>query len=258
MRTLRLGTVHLEPKDVAYVRALVRLFAHTEKLSWAYAETAPYDAVMTMASTRLAQPAFFDDFKGVVLTLVGTAGSHNGDTIAHPIRADEFREWLRQRQTGLLDASAAPPAPATPQSVPAPAPVDRVADKLLPASASAGMPADSAPGIPRFKLRRWPGADVLGDDPLALRMATLMSRKALSTPQLAALTTQTEESCRRFIALLQGAGLLLEVAPAVVAAGVPAGAARTSQQAPGQSVAQTGAAPAKTGLMASLRRRLGL
>ncbi len=230
MSDLRLGAINLEPKDVAFVRALVRLFAHTEKLSWSFADTAPYHAVVTDFGARTANPGFFAAFEGVVLTLVAGPGAATADSVAYPIRANQFRDWLKLRQDTLLDVlyRAETPAAILPTAPTAPAALGR-----------------------RFKLRRWPSASVLRGDPLALRIATLMSRNALSTAQLAALTGKPEDACRRFVGVLQEAALLIELID-VAEPGVSTGLA-TPADVPAPAVA-----PVRRGLMASLRRHLGI
>lgn len=213
--SLRLGAIDLPAKDVAYVRALVRLFAHTEKLNWSFTDAPPYNAVVADKRAHAANAGFFSKFGGIVLTLCETAGAPAADTVAYPIRANQFRDWLKLRQSSLLDLSSH-------------------------ASASTPPAADGR----RFKLRRWPQAALLRGDPAALRMATLMSRNAMSTAQLAALALLPEEACRAFVGVLADAGLLVESVAAIAGEGVaPAIAA---------------AAPVRMGLMASLRRHLGI
>lgn len=194
------------------MRALVRLFAHTEKLNWSFADTLPYHAVVT----RSGAPA---DFAGVVLTLAEKPLS--ADSIAYPVRANQFRDWLKLRQESLLGEER--------QAVPAP--VENRSDR-------------GAAISPRFKLRRWPGPEMLKGDPMAMRMATFMSRNALSVQQMAALTGQAEEACGSFVARLRTAGLLVELVELAPAE------SSSAMSAP--------AVPARMGLMASLRRHLGL
>lgn len=238
MSNLRLGAINLEPKDVAYVRALVRLFAHTEKLSWSFADTAPYHAVVADSGARAADPGFFSAFKGVVLSLGHTPGISAADTVTYPIRADQFRDWLKLRQDSLLDVLYRAEDPAGIAVTAAAAPVPGT----LPAAHTSR----------RFKLRRWPSADLLRGDPAAMRMATFMSRNALSIAQLAALTGQPEDACSRFVTVLQGAKLLIEL----VAAGEQGGSVVLPLAA--SAGAAPVIAPARRGLMASLRRHLGL
>lgn len=221
MAELRLGAIDLAPRDTAYVRALVRLFAHTEQLDWSFTDTAPYHAVVAKAGAQAANPGFFATFGGLVLTLGGVAMS---DNLAYPIRANQFRDWLKLRQ----DSAHAPAAPAAP---------------LAPA-------ASALPGR-RYKLRRWPSAALLRD-PAAMRMATFLSRNALDVAQLAALTARSEEACLAFLGVLHAAGLLVEVA-APAAAAPPAGNVDT-----GGAPAAAGGPPARRGLVASLRRHLGI
>jgi len=248
MSELRLGAVNLDPKDVAYVRALVRLFAHTEKLNWIYADAAPYHAVVADAGARAAEPGFFAGFDGVVLSLGHTPGASAADTVAFPIRANEFRDWLKMRQDSLLDGAFAADVPV---------PVVAAGNDTAPGEAAGSAGAVAALAYTsqlgrRYKLRRWPGPDLLRGDPGAMRMATFMSRNALSIAQLAALTGQPEEACGRFVATLQGAGLLVEI---VAVADQP-----ERQALPARPIVVNAPVmpPARQGLMASLRRHLGL
>ena len=240
MADLRLGAISLDAKDVAYVRALVRLFAHTEKLDWVYADAAPFDAVVADAGARAVDPDFFAGYTGVVLGLGPTPGASAADTVAYPIRANEFRDWLKLRQDSLRDVPHA--------AAPLPAPAAGTDTSTGPVAALAYT---SQLGR-RYKLRRWPGPDLLRGDPGAMRMATFMSRNALSVAQLAALTGQAEDACIRFVAVLQGAGLLVEI---VAVADQPDRAPLPSRPI---AIDAPAVPPARQGLMASLRRHLGL
>jgi len=232
---LRLGTINLEPKDLAYVRALVRLFAHTEKLSWSFADAAPYHAVVADPGARAANPGFFAAFEGLVLTLGHLPGQSAADTVAYPIRANQFRDWLKLRQDSLRELLHRSDTPAM-------QPVMEIAQVVSTAAPSPALVKTSQAGR-RYKLRRWPPADLLRGDSGAMRMATFMSRNALSMAQLAALTGQPEDTCASFVAVLHAANLLVEVVAA--------------ELAPETAVAEQ-AAPVRRGLMASLRRHLGI
>ncbi|WP_426109920.1 hypothetical protein [Massilia sp. PWRC2] len=257
MAGLKLGSIGLEPKDVAYLRALVRLYAHTEKLSWSFADVAPYDALL---AGRSANPRLLAGFKGVVVNLVGAAvaGQAGADTLAYPLHPEQLREWLKLREASLLQAQAPAPMP-TPASVavpvtaasatiaaaPAPAPALPAASARATAAASAVVSSGRL-----YQLRRWPDVGLLNEHPAALRMATLISRKALSTAQLAALTDQSESACRRFIGTLLRAGLLIEERAPDTHAGTAAASLNVAMA--------TAVAPVRQGLLASLRRHLGL
>jgi hypothetical protein len=245
MSDLRLGAVNLDAKDIAYIRALVRLFSHTEKLGWAFAEHPPYHAVVASRTEREANPTFFQRFQGRVLTLVEPPGMPEKDTVAYPIHANQFRDWLKARQAELLSALYSEKTPLTR--------AERLERrKTARAEDGPGNPRLAVLGARRFKLRRWPAASLLQGNPLHLRIATLMSRNALSVPQLVGLSGQSDAACRRVVAIFHDEGLLVEIvaldsAPATT--GEP-----LSTAAPGAE----DAAPVRRGLMASLRRRLGL
>jgi len=245
MSELRLGAVNLDPKDVAYVRALVRLFAHTEKLDWIYVDAAPYHAVVADARARAADPGFYERFTGVVLSLGDAPGASAADTLAYPIRANEFRDWLKLRQDSLPDARVGGAQALSPST-----------DTVMVAASSGASPVSalvytSQEGR-RYKLRRWPGAELLRGDPGAMRMATFLSRNALSVAQLAALTGQMEEACSRFVGVLQAAGLLVEIVA------VPEQQERAPSTSRPIALDLPQLPPARVGLMASLRRHLGL
>ncbi|HEX8479042.1 MAG TPA: hypothetical protein VF663_11945 [Telluria sp.] len=245
MSELRLGAVNLDPKDVAYVRALVRLFAHTEKLDWTYVDAAPYHAVVADARARAADPGFYERFAGVVLSLGDTPGASAADTLAYPIRANEFRDWLKLRQDSLADGRLA-------GAQPMPANTDTVMLAASSAASTVSALVYTSQAGRRYKLRRWPGAELLRGDPGAMRMATFMSRNALSVAQLAALTGQPEEACSRFVGVLQDAGLLVEIVA------VPDQQERAPAASRAIALDLPHLPPAKQGLMASLRRHLGL
>lgn len=253
MSALRLGGVNLAPKDTAYIRALVRLFAHTEKLPWVFVDQPPYQAMVADRTGRASDPVIFQSFDGPVLALVDPPGAPAADKVAYPVHAEQFREWLTLRQAGLLGAPApGAAAPGAPQAQPAPAIV--VAPQALPTSQAFE---------PSFKLRRWPSPALLQGDPVRTRIATLMARNALGMARLVALTGQPE-ACAQFVAQLHEAGLLVEGAPVEVPApvGADGGAAAqamlpSASSAP-ESAPAPSAAPVRLGLIASLRRHLRL
>lgn len=234
MAQLRLGAIGLAPKDVAYIRALLRLYSHTAKLAWVFVDQPPYQAVVTDRAARVVEAAWFAQFPGPVLTLVDPPGVPEADTVAYPVHAEQLRTWLALRQHALL----APQDPATPV-----APLQPVAPPVAAPAPEATAP---AAGERRYKLRRWPSTAVLQGDELHLKIATLLTRNALSTARLAALTGRSEQTCRTFLIALHQAGFLVE---SVVAGSTPGHA---------NAPAAPAAAPVRSGMLASLRRHLGL
>lgn len=212
MPGFRIGAPALPAKDIAYIRALVRLFSYSDKLGWSFVDAAPYTAVVAEAPSAANRSGAID---ALLLTMPGHA--QLTEKIAYPIRADQLRDWLK-----------------------------RVGDALLPAGAPAN-PASASEGYAvRYKLRRWPSVLQLDGDPLRIRMATQMSRKALSAADLAGLTGADIGVCAGFIGVLHTAGLLAEVAAPETLA--PA------------STAPAPASPAgfTSSLLNNIRRRIGL
>ena len=141
---------------------------------------------------------------------------HAANTISErPLRANLLRDWLAARErewrTGArVDTPAAPAA---------------------------------EPGT-RFRLRRWPPMLVLHNDPVRIRIATMLMRQPMGLADIVALSGQGAEICKRFLQVLDDAGVL----QSATAAPTPA---------PGAAAPQT---PARGlgGLLGSIRRRLGL
>lgn len=210
MPGFRIGAPALPAKDIAYIRALVRLFSYSDKLRWSFVDDAPYTAVVAEAPAAANRGGATD---ALVLTMLGHA--QHTEKIAYPIRADQLRDWLK-----------------------------RMGDALLPAGAQAGAAADTHTA--RYKLRRWPSVVQLDGDPLRIRMATHLSRKALSAADLASLTGAAVGVCAGFIDVLHAAGLLTEAAP------LPAPAPAAAAPAP------AGPASFTSSLLNNIRRRIGL
>jgi hypothetical protein len=207
--TFRLGVEGLPAAEAGLVRALVVLLAREgEEDAWAFASQGPFDALIVDAQTaasgtRQAAPA--------VAWLGAEPGAQPDGVHAlpRPLRMETLDAWLMQLR-GRLGT------PLQVQGV---------------ATTAAG---------PRYKLRRWPPQALLRSDPQRVRMATLLSRRALAASELSALSGLAEAACQTFLQLLQSFTLLEVQAPAATAmSAVPA-------RPQGAAVAQ------------SLRKRLGL
>jgi hypothetical protein len=186
----RIGAPALPAKDIAYIRALVRLFSYSDKLRWSFVDAAPYTAVVAEAPAAENRGGNID---ALLLSMPGHA--QHTEKIAYPIRADQLRDWLRRMGETLSSAGA----PASP------------------------LNASDANAV-RYKLRRWPSVLQLDGDPLRIRMATQMSRKPLSAADLAGLTGAAIVVCADFIGVLHTAGLLTDVAAQETPARAPASA----------------------------------
>ena len=211
------------------VQTLFRLYGQNKPFPWTFVTAPPYDALLVdgMATDRAAQA---ERMAKAVLRLTRMNAADAPGTLQRPIRPDRFQDWLRTIEADLLEpAAATAPPPAPPRSAPA--------------AAGATGPENVAAAA-RFKLRRWPPAILLRADPRRIRLATLLSRRALSSAELAQLSQQPQTDCQGFLGLLKNAGLIESeaVAPALRA---PTTAAAVPPRA-------------RRGVIASIRRRLGL
>ena len=280
MPPLKLGVHQLAASETIVVRTLLWLYGGREGCNWIFADVPPYDAVLVDAPSD-APPAIAHARHLVHLTRATQAGPGPG-TLARPLGADQLRQCLHQVETllrappadrvaGQDDASAAPvpaaaepvPPPATPSAAPTASPIaledlPTLPAPLLPLLAQPESSATAASGeappahAPRYRLKRWPRAAVLRADPKRIRMATLLSRRALNARDLTVLTGYGAPECQVFMQVLRSSELLMDDAsPAFGPAPAPAAALAAGPAA---------AAPQSLtrGLIASFRRRLGL
>lgn len=264
---LRLGAYKLPAAEVVLVQTLFRLYAHGDTFNWTFVTAPPYDALLADGTTDEGASPEVDRMARAVLRLTRANPEAPPNTLPRPIRADHLLNWLKAVEREWQNPSAPAPASAKP-AAPAPAaPVSAV--KSAPASPAPSASADtvakprskptsSAPPSPvRYKLRRWPPAAMLRNDPHRIRMATLLSRRALNAAELADISGQPVGECQAFLQLLHSTGLVLpHPDPATAAASAPANEpTRAAAPAPAP------AAPKPTfarSLISGIRRRLGL
>lgn len=177
-KLLRLGVHHLSEAEVRLVQALVRLFAigAPGNFRWVFADQHPFDAVIVDShSPDIGTPAIQCISKVILALSDGMPSFHAHDTLTRPIRSDRLKTWLSNTQQKL----------------------HAVPDKA------------HAVDIQHcFKLRRWPPAQLLHQDAHRIRMATLMSRRAVTIEELVKLTQETPERCQTFVQLLRGMNLV--------------------------------------------------
>lgn len=223
MALLKLGVQALPAPEAGLIRALVALIANGQRADfrWAYSEAGPFDALVTDAATDGSSlvPA------RAVLRLAGTGALPGPDTLARPLRAEQLESWLAQ-VTRRLERGTAPAGAAA----------------IIPPK---GQPRTGAG--PRYKLRRWPPHELLRADTGRVRLATLLSARALSVVELASLSQSPQERCHTFVQLLQGFDLLETAEAPVARAHISPSPATAGAEAPG-----------RWNLVRSIRRRLGL
>ena len=140
--------------------------------------------------------------------------------MSRPIRSDRLVAWLNAAELERLQQPAAQAAPAV-----APPPAAHAA-VVARRDAPAGPAAVGNEG-PAWRLRRWPAPALLGKDAIRIRLATMLSRRAMSLPELAALARVPLAHCQQFVTELQRQGLI-DVLPSSHQTRVPRPEARTA------------------------------
>lgn len=243
MSILRLGAYQLPAAEVVLVQTLFRLFARGDAFRWRFVTEPPYDALLVDGAAEdvagaLSSPVAPDGAgkTSAVLRIIRSDTPETAGTLRRPIRADRLQNWLKATEHTLLDTVMLVEAGA---EAPAGAPAPVTAADLAPAASAI-----------RFKLRRWPPAAVLHGDAARIRMATLLSRRALGADELARMSGRPAAESQAFLRLLQTTGLVeLNTAPA------PAPSATTALAADASAASKPSFG---RGLIASIRRRLGV
>ena len=239
MSQLRLGAYQLPAAEVVLVQTLFRLYAHGGDFNWTFVSAPPYDALLVDGTHGDITPEVAQMAKSV-LRLTRMHDPAEPDTLQRPIRADKLQAWLNSTDNGFQDTR----------------PVTQWAGAPTEPESSAPEPAAEAPAISplRFKLRRWPPAALLRSDPNRIRMATILSRRALNAAELSAISGQAVNECQAFLQTLQTTGLV-EVQQEPVAPPPSAQTTAPTRAAPAATVAKPTFA---RGLISGIRRRLGL
>lgn len=238
MSTLRLGAYKLPAAEVVLVQTLFRLYSHGDTFRWTFVTAPPYDALLVDGTTDEGMNPDVDRMAKAVLRLTRMNSGRAPNTLERPIRADRLQDWLKSTEHDLLQTR----------------PATLIEEATQPDAVEAEATTPAAPINPvRFKLRRWPPAALLRSDPNRIRMATLLSRRALNAAELATISQQPVQQCQAFLTTLQTTGLV-DVEKETVAP--PAGSAPAQAAAAPKPAA---AAPAfARGLISGIRRRLGL
>ena len=237
MSTLRLGAYKLPAAEVVLVQTLFRLYAHGDAFRWTFVTAPPYDALLADGTTDEGMSPAVDAMAKAVLRLTRMNSGQAPNTLERPIRADRLQDWLKSTEHDLLQTR----------------PATLIEEATQPDAVEAEATTPAAPINPvRFKLRRWPPAVLLRSDPNRIRMATLLSRRALNAAELATISQQPVQECQAFLTTLQTTGLVdvqkePAPAPAPAAAGAPAPAAPPK---PAPTFAR--------GLISGIRHRLSL
>lgn len=205
MRPMKLGTQALPPTEVAFVRMLLRLYGNNGHCQWTFTDAPPYDALLVDESE-------FDIHNSLQVGMEArrvrriARGHTDRDVMQRPLNAGQLRNWLDEVEQSLPAASyTAPSGP----DIRFPPP-ETAATTPQSASEAPSLPPE---GGPRFRLKRWPHQILLRKDPARIRIATLLSRRALNARDLVMLTGLDPQRCLVFLQVLQASSLLVPAPP---------------------------------------------
>lgn len=217
---LRVGVYAVSDAQAGLVRALVKLLSrNADDFAWTFTTHGPFDALIVAGH---AADLSHGDVRGSARAYASLGNPQHpgwpGEILPWPLAPDRLQSWLTRVGDVLEDAATQPmPLPDLP--------------------AARADPGDT--GV-RYRLKRWPPSELLRGDRQRIRIASLLSRRALPVGEIARLSGQPVERCRTFLNLLQGFGLVEITSTAPPAASHP------------------GIARVERGLIHRLRQRLGI
>lgn len=218
---LRLGTYKLPAAETALIQTLLRLYSSGAAGHWVYASAPPYDALLVDGSTPEGQSQELDRMAKVVFRLMRKSENSLPDQLERPIKPDRFQLWLQNTERDLQQSATTQPEAAV-----------------------------------RYRLLRWPPASMLHSNEEYVRLATLLSRRFLSTQDLAAISRLPEADCAEFVRTLQSARLVRTNAHEAAAARASMAETAAPTPAPEQPPAAEHRRSFSTDLIQNIRKRL--
>lgn len=238
MSILKLGTYNLPDAEVVLVKTLFRLFSHGQSFRWTFVNAPPYDALLVDGTTPEGASGDVSRLAPSVLRLTRMNAGSEPNTLERPIRADKLQNWLAANERKLLSARQASTPSGDSQGVGF-------------SDFSQEQQKSELPSFARFKLNRWPSALLLRRDPNRIRMATLLSRRALNAEELSVICQQPIGTCEVFIQVLRAANLIdVQFEDILTQPGPTPASGRSARPAQKSTFTRD--------LISSFRRRLGL
>lgn len=234
-KTLTLGMAGLSPTEVARIRAFMNFCAGRTSYRWHSAPEGAADVWLVGSDECDTVHGALDAPHALVRVL--DPGAKTADAPEHvihrPLQLEDFIDLLARLERRIaaapdrhradecwpkttpvgLDAVAEPIAP-MPAAVPAhvrPRPAATVSVRPAPmVPAAVAAPAATATGLPSersYKLRRWPPQAVLTQDPQYRRLATFLSARSMTLPDLSRLSRVAPELCATFVTAVDHVGI---------------------------------------------------
>jgi hypothetical protein len=249
MNSLKLGVLGLSDAEQTLLGTLMRLHRVDPSFIWSLTTEPPFDALLVDADVSPRSYVEQVDQRTMVKRL-GRRGASKPGEMPRPIRSDLLVEWLtsieaiqwRKAQFATPSITSEVQACASDDV----APIKALSKKDEPRQYDAGKAKSMSYDNMLFKLKRWPPASALARDAARIRVATLLSRKALSLSDLKTLARIPDVAFFPFLRELDLQGYLVTIEHG---APVP-----LTSKSPGTRT-KPGIA---SGLIHSLRRRLGI
>ncbi|THU04498.1 hypothetical protein E9531_03670 [Lampropedia puyangensis] len=251
---LTLGLRGLPQEEVILIKTIFRLSSQWLSPQWSVVDDGPVDVCIADSSSW--NDDVQQELSGVAriptLYLSRASNPEIDAVLMRPIRADALVQWLLDTARQLETARK---AEKTTQTRATTAAHTRVPALEMPSHAEAYLDHDS-----RYLLRRWPPAQIIGNDPKRLRITSLLSKQALQVNELSSLSGASLDECEEWVSTLLHSELLdtrvgskvAVISTEMQSSGVPA-------RYPSASVLPAGQPPKRgLGLMRAIRRRLGI
>ena len=221
--TLTFCSAGLHARDEMLFKTFVRMLDHLTHQHWRY--QAPAEALrIDLLVTAEGMLAEYSDIKTWQCLQLGATGPLRPGFLHWPLKPGELEKELNRVGAQCLAARAKPSA------------------AMLPTNSAVGAATHESARTTAIRLRQWPPADLLTGTG-RMRLATLLTGKAITLDELAGRANLPLALCEAFVAQLHQAKLLIVY---------------STRENPAQSLAASVPKPLPTGLLARIRLSLGI
>lgn len=210
MELLRLGLAGLTAAEKGLVATLFRLHGIDRSFIWTLVTEPPFDALLVDAQCLDVE---FEHLRGKQTRLMRLAqhGIQSDGVMTRPIRSDLLLNWLNSIELGLLhspsEAFASTAHPSQIEHTSVLSKLKTPTAPLAPTQPQATTPVQAPPppewalrgDSTEYKLKRWPAASLLSKDVTRVRLATMISRRAMSLQEASTLSRISTQRCEEFL-----------------------------------------------------------
>ena len=239
----------LAAREELLFKGYVRLLDHMTEHHWQYLEPSAMRRVDLLVTSEHVQPTRFLQNTGSPQDLL-QLGANNINSSASfltwPLQPNALEQQLNRLGRAIRAGTANAQSEGQPTTVPA-------------ALQAETTPAQ--PSVRHYRLRQWPRPMLLAE-PGRMRLATLLTGKAMSLEEVIFRSALPQSVCERFIADMQTAGLIIhpdaEASQGPVWVSPAAKKPRLIAQQERQAAAPAAKAVIQPGLIARIRMRFGI